>query len=258
MKITIVTPSFNQGHYIEDTIKSVLNQQGDFDLEYFVIDGGSTDNTLEILKKYEDKLTWVSESDNGQTHAINKGLKNATGDIVAYINSDDLYVSGAFQNVVNFFQKYPEKNWAYGKCRIINEQGKEIRKWITTYKNLLLKRYSYNKLLTENFVSQPATFWRRNLLDEIGYLDEDHHLVMDYEYWLRIGNKYDAGVISKYLAEFRWYTDSKSGTQFKNQFKEELEMATKYAGKKKWTVRMHKFNYWKITGIYSILKKLKK
>ena len=254
MKISIITPSYNQGNFIEETIQSVISQKGSFELEYFVIDGGSKDRTVDILKKYEGKLSWISEPDNGQTHAINKGLKKATGDIIAYLNSDDIYELGALRKVVHFFQKNPEKKWGYGKCRIINENGKEIRKWITSYKNFLLKKYSYNKLLSENFISQPATFFRRELLDEIGFFDEKQHLVMDYEYWLRIGEKYDAGVIDEYLADFRWYTTSKSGGNFKKQFKEELYIAKKYAHGKKLPILLHAFNYYKIVGMYSLLR----
>lgn len=252
-KISIITPSYNQGDYIEETIKSVLTQKGDFELEYIIMDGGSTDSTLEILKKYNKDIIWHSEKDRGQTHAINKGLKKATGDIVAYLNSDDLYEEGALEKVVQFFKTHPETKWAFGKCKIINEEGTEIRKWITTYKNFFLKRYSYRHLLTENCISQPATFWTKEVTEELGDLDESQHLVMDYEYWLRIGKTHPPAFINAHLANFRWYQNSKSGSRFNDQFKQEYEVAKKYADGKKLPLLLHKINYWKITIVYRLL-----
>ncbi len=251
-KISIITPSYNQGKFIEKTILSILNQDYK-NFEYIIMDGGSTDKTLEILKKYDDKIIWKSEKDNGQSNAINKGLKMATGDIMAYLNSDDTYEPNTFKKVAEFFQNNPDKKWVYGKCKIINEKDQEIRKWITAYKNLLLKNYSYKKLLTENFISQPATFWRKELLDEIGYLNEKEHFCMDYEYWLRIGQKYDAGVINDYLANFRYYSNSKSGSVNKKQFQDELRLAKKYNQGKIWPILLHEINYRKIVSIYRLL-----
>ena len=202
MKISIITPSYNQGEYIDQTIESVLSQQGDFELEYIIVDGKSTDNSLDIIKKWtikDNRLKWISEADNGQSEAINKGLKMVTGDIVAYLNSDDTYKENALNEVVNYF-KNSDKKWVLAKCKIINKQNQEIRKLITKYKNYFLKRYSYNKLLAENFISQPAVFWKKDLLGEIGYINEDEHYCMDYEYWLRIGKKYQPGFINKYLS----------------------------------------------------------
>ena len=185
MKISIITPSYNQAEFIERTIQSILNQSYS-NFEYIIMDGGSTDGTIEILKKYSNKIIWKSEKDNGQSDAINKGLKIATGDIVAYLNSDDTYELNALQKVADFFIKNPDKKWVYGKCKIINEKDQEIRKPITAYKNWLLKKYSYKKLLTENFISQPATFWKKELHNEFGYFNESESLCMDYEFWLRI------------------------------------------------------------------------
>lgn len=257
MKISIITPSFNQADFIERTIQSVLNQNYS-NIEHIIMDGGSTDGTIEILKKYSNRIIWKSEKDSGQSDAINKGLKMATGDIVAYLNSDDTYESSSFQKIINFFENNPENKWVYGQCRIIDENDKEIRKLITFYKNWLLKKYSYKKLLTENFISQPATFWRKELLEEIGYLNEDEHFCMDYEFWLRIGNKYPAGVINKYLANFRYYPNSKSGGVNKKQFQDELRLAKKYGANYQLALLIHKLNYHKITLIYSLLNLLKK
>jgi len=252
MKISIITPSFNQANFIERTIQSVLSQNYP-DLEYIVMDGGSTDGTIEILKKYEGRIIWKSEKDNGQSDAINKGLKVATGDIVAYLNSDDIYEPGALNKVAEFFQNNPDKKWVYGKCKIINENDQEIRKPITTYKNLLLKKYSYAKLLSENFISQPATFWKREIHFELGFFDENEHYCMDYEFWLRTGKKYPAGVIDAYLANFRYYATSKSGSVNKKQFQDELRIAKKYGNRHKLSIILHYTNYWKIVAIYQLL-----
>jgi glycosyltransferase involved in cell wall biosynthesis len=254
MKISIITPSYNQGQYIEQTIQSVLSQQGDFELEYIIIDGQSTDQTLSILKKYAGQLKWISEKDNGQTEAINKGFGMATGEVLAYLNSDDLYSTGTLSKVAAHFKNNSSCKWVTGKCRIIDEQGQEVRRWITAYKIFCLKRYSYNYLLAENFISQPATFWRREVLETVGMFDEKQQLVMDYEYWLRVGEKYQLDYIDDYLADFRWYPGSKSGNNFYKQFKEELGVAKQFALGRKWPIWLHQLNYYKIVGIYTLMK----
>jgi glycosyltransferase involved in cell wall biosynthesis len=252
LKISIVTPSFNQRRFIERTINSILGQNYP-ELELIVMDGGSTDGTIDILKKYGDRIIWRSEKDRGQSDAINKGLRLATGDIVAYLCSDDTYQPGALQKVAEFFQNNPQTKWVYGKCRMIDENDREIRKPITRYKNFMLRRYSYPKLLVENYISQPATFWRRSLLDELGFIDENEHLCMDYEYWLRLGQRYPAGVIDSYLANFRHYTTSKSGSRFTQQFRDELRVAKKYSIDRPGIQLLHKLNYYKIVGAYRLI-----
>lgn len=260
MKISIITPSYNQARFIERTIQSVLNQDYK-NVEYIVMDGGSDDGTLEILKKYDGKIIWKSEKDNGQSDAINKGLRMATGDIVAYLNSDDTYEPGALKKIADFFENPPaggpDKKWAFGKCRIINENDQEIRKSITFYKNIFLKRYSYGKLLAENFICQPAVFWKKELLDEIGYFNDQEHFCMDYEYWLRIGKMYEPGFIDDYLANFRYYANSKSGSVNKKQFQDELRLAGKFGKNQKFPLLIHRMNYYKICLAYAIMNFLK-
>lgn len=253
LKISIVTPSYNQGHFIKQTIDSVLGQNYP-NLEYIVIDGGSTDQTVDILKNYGQKIKWVSEKDRGQSDAINKGLKMATGEILAYLNSDDLYLKNCLFRVNNFFQINPGSKWAYGRCRIIDEKNQEIRKIITAYKNFWMNRYSYKKLLCINFINQPAAFWRREIRDEFGLFNEGEHLVMDYEYWLRIGRKYPAGFIKYYLADFRMYSHSKGFQFFKKQFRDELRVAKKFSN---WRgpIFFHYLNYFSIVMGYKILQK---
>lgn len=269
MKISIITPTWNQAKFIERTILSIINQKGNFDLEYIVMDGGSTDGTVDILKKYETiirenrkykhiKFVWKSEKDKGQSDAINKGLKMATGDVVAFINSDDTYSDGAFDKVIKLFEENPKGVWVFGKCRIVNENDVEIRKPITWYKNILLKFHSVPLLLSENYISQPATFWRREILEKVGYFNEEEHLVMDYDYWLRIVTEYgDGDFVDNYLANFRMYDTSKSGSGFIKQFDDELRVAKKYGTGHLFALAFHEFNRVKIVGIYSMMNFLK-
>ena len=271
MKITIVTPSYNQEEFIERTILSVLNQKWDFDLEYIIVDWKSTDKSVEIIKKYDEKIKlwdyknnfnsikyiWLSEKDKWQSDAINKWLKLATWDIVTFLNSDDTYIKWCLETIINELWN-SDKKWCYWKCRIIDLKDREIRKYITMYKNIIWNKYSYSKLLTENFISQMTVFWKREVMDEVWYIDVNHHLCMDYEYWLRLWKIYTPIYIDKNLSNFRFYHTSKSGSMFSKQFKEELEVAEIYA---EWNYKMslffHKFNYYKIVVIYKILGFLK-
>ena len=266
MRITIVTPSYNQEEFIERTIVSVIDQKWDFDIEYLVMDGWSTDWTVEILKKYEKQLEWndritfrrVSEKDKGQSDAINKWLRQSTWDIITYLNSDDTLEPWALQLVVDNLWK-SKKRWSYGKCRIIDKEDKEIRKWITCYKNFMWRKYSYAKLLSENFISQMTVFWKREVMEECWYFEVEEHLCMDYEYWLRIGEKYEPLYIPEYVANFRFYHTSKSWSRFEKQFKDELRLAKKYAKwEYKWSILLHKFNYYKIIWSYKVLSFIKK
>jgi len=225
-KITVCTPSLNQGHFIEETIHSVLNQ-GYPNLEYIVIDGGSTDGTVDILRKNENHLIWRSEKDSGQSDAINKGFRMASGEILSYINSDDTYEPGALHKVGRFFADHPQAAWLTGKCRIIDPQGREIRPLITFYKNIWLLLNSYNLLLIIDYISQPATFWRRDVVMQIGLFDENLHTTMDYDYSLRVGKLYKLWVINDYLASFRIHAASKS-EQVREHFDEDLLTAKRY------------------------------
>ncbi|UCD99389.1 MAG: glycosyltransferase [Chloroflexota bacterium] len=227
-KISIVTPSLNQAKFIEQTILSVLNQDYP-DLEYFVIDGGSTDGTLEILRKFEGELSWISEPDNGQSNAINKGLRMATGQVLAYLNSDDMYLPGALQKVGEFFIKNPEASWLTGKCRIINIDGVEIRRFITIYKNFWLLTRNYQVLLMLDFISQPATFWQRKVLEMVGFFDEELQYAMDYEYSLRVGKQFDLYFLNEYLSAFRIHPSSKAGSSANAQFESDLRIVRNFS-----------------------------
>ncbi len=249
--ISIVTPSYDQGHFIERTIRSVLDQ-GYPSLEYIVMDGGSTDGTIEILRKYEDRLRWISEKDEGQADAINKGMRMARGEVIAYMNSDDLYEPGTLVRVGAYFAEHPEVNWVTGRCRVIDEQDREVRRLITAYKNFLLKHYSHSVLLVTNPISQPATFWRRTLLDDIGYFNKDEHLVMDYDYWLRAGERHRLAVLNRYLASFRVHPSSKTSSSFLTTFERELELAKQHSSSGVLNA-LHWLSNGMIASVYTVL-----
>lgn len=232
MKISIITTNFNTDKYLEKTILSILNQKGDFELEYIITDGGSTDKSLDIIKKYKDKIKYISEKDKGQSDGINKGLRMATGDIVAFLNSDDIYTQGALDKVVRYFKDNPECMWLTGYCRIIDENDKQIKKYITQYKNKKLRNFSFEQLLIEDCISQPATFWRRELLDEVGYIDESLHFSMDQDLWARFAKKYELHLIREYLAEFRFTSDTKTGSSVLKTLEDSKLVAERYMDNK--------------------------
>ncbi len=213
-KISIITPSYNQGHFIEETIISVLSQNYP-NLEYIVIDGGSKDNTLDIIRKYESKLAyWVSEKDGGQSEAINKGFKRATGDIIAWLNSDDILLPGALHRVAEALTTggYDLVN---GQTVIIDENSNILTSHFTLkQKKWYAKRGIY-------YVNQPAMFWKRAILEKVGYLKEDFHTEMDKELLIRIfENNYKIGKLPRLLAGFRLHNTSKSagGTSQANKW----------------------------------------
>ena len=226
-RISVVTPSYNQGAFIEQTIESVLGQDYP-DLEYSVVDGGSTDGTLAILERYGDRLAWVSEPDRGQSDALNKGFREATGDVVAFLNSDDYYEPGALRAVGEFFARNPESSWVTGKCRTVDENGREIRSAITRYKNFWLRRRSLRVLQVLNYVSQPATFWHRRVLERVGAFDETLQYAMDYDYSLRVADHFSLDYVDRYLASFRVHPTSKAGASAHTQFDADLEIARRH------------------------------
>ncbi|KKP43153.1 MAG: glycosyl transferase family protein [candidate division WS6 bacterium GW2011_GWC1_33_20] len=256
MKISIITTNYNTEKYLERTINSVLNQKGNFELEYIITDGASTDGSLEIIKKYKDKLKYISEKDKGQSDGINKGLKMATGDIVAFLNADDMYTDGTLEKVVKYFENNPDCMWLTGYCRIIDECDKEIKKYITEYKNSKLRRFSFDQLLIEDCIPQPATFWRRTLLDEVGYIDESLHFSMDQDLWARFAKKYKLHLIPEYLAEFRFTSDTKTGSNVEKTLKESKLVAERYSNDK-WLLRKQWFSNLKRIFVYKYLDRVK-
>lgn len=229
LKISVVTPSLNQGEFIERTIRSVLEQRGDFDLEYLVCDGGSTDGTLEILERYADRVRFVVEPDTGQANAVNKGLRAVSGDVLGWLNSDDLLLPGALARVADAFRASSELLWLHGRCEIVDEEDRPIRRWLSAYKDYRCRRYSREALLVENFVSQMTVFWRRAAQERVGVLDEALRYTFDYDLWLRLSALQDPLFLDEKLAAFRWYTRSKSGADFEKQFAEDEAVFRRHA-----------------------------
>jgi glycosyltransferase involved in cell wall biosynthesis len=251
--ISIITPSFNQGKFIEETILSILNQEYP-NLEYLIMDGGSTDNTIEILKKYSGKVKWFSQPDNGQAHAINKGLSLSTGEIVSYLNSDDILMNNSLFTIAKLFTDHQGIDWLVGRCKIVNEKSQEIRNPITNYKNLLLKTKNKKMLLMTNYISQPATFWRRKILQEIGGFDERLRYVMDYDYWLRLWEHSKPFFTTQVLAGFRIQDESKTikTSISKTWFDEENEVIQRYS-RSKLTYAIHNLHRKLIESIYQVI-----
>lgn len=184
-RISIVTPSYNQGQFIEETIRSVL-LQGYPNLEYIIIDGGSTDNSIDVIKKYEKQLTyWVSEPDRGQSHAINKGFARCTGEIVAWLNSDDCFNEGILYKIARIFIQKPETNLITCPVRRITAEGKEIT---ITYTPSTVYQNLFN---WSTYMPQAGVFFRKEILDKIGYLDESLQIQMDYDLWFRFAKETD-------------------------------------------------------------------
>jgi glycosyltransferase involved in cell wall biosynthesis len=193
--VSIVTPSYNQGAFIRQTIDSVLSQDYPH-IDYQVVDGNSTDETLAVLKSYGDRLRWVSEPDRGQTHAINKGMAVARGEIRAYLNSDDLLRPGAVARVVDYLRSHPRCDLMYGRDALIDARGHYLAMYPTT-------EYSFDSLADCCCISQPAAFWRSRVARRIGPFDESLHLVMDYEYWLRADR---SGALIEHIPEVLAHT----------------------------------------------------
>jgi glycosyltransferase involved in cell wall biosynthesis len=226
---SIVTPSFNQGAFLGRTIDSVLAQSGGFDVEHWIIDGGSTDGTLDVLAGYGDRVKWVSEPDRGQVDAVNKGFRRARGDIVGWLNSDDVYEPGAFEKVAAALARAPDAQWCFGLCRVIDEHDREVRRGVTAYKNSWIRRYSAARLLVCDFISQPAVFLKREVFEELGLLDESLAWAFDYEYWLRLAQRHEPVIIDEYVAAFRWHPTSKTSNLFYKAEWASLRVAKRYA-----------------------------
>ena len=222
IKISIVTPSYNQGEFIEQTIQSVLNQTYK-NIEYIIIDGGSTDNTLEIIDKYRNKIDIViSEKDKGQSDAINKGFKLATGTLVGWINSDDLLYPDCVEQMVKLYTEHPDGSIYYPVLLdYIDREGKllyQSARIIPNRNHLLNKNYS---------VTQQGSFYNTYLVKQIGYLDESIYYCMDLDLWLRLLNENGKiyGFQLQALAAFRMWEDTKTtqaGTRFLQNTKQVL------------------------------------
>lgn len=204
MLVSVVTPSYNQAAYIEQTITSVLSQDYPH-IEYAIVDGGSTDATLDIIRKYGDRLAWwVSEKDRGQTDAINKGFAKAKGDILAWINSDDTYEPGAVTAAVKYLQDHPEVGMVYGDCNFIDEAGRIIGKFNAAQTSYRLLRQGYAH------IPQQTMFFRAEMWRQAGPLDPSFYFAMDYDLWTRIAARTEIKYVPQTWANFRLHTSGKT------------------------------------------------
>ena len=217
--VSVVTPSYNQGKFLEKTIVSIISQEGNFYLQYLVMDGGSGDESVEIIRKYEQiikenrfplkcrgiiEYTWLSGPDEGQSSAINKGLKMARGEIIGWLNSDDTYLPGTIGKVVDELRVHPDVSLIYGNCNFIDQGDSLIKTWNTgLFSKKILSRFCP--------IAQPAAFFRDKTIREVGLLNPSLHFAMDYEFWIRIFKK---GLVVKkinvVLANYRLYPECKS------------------------------------------------
>ncbi len=235
-RISIVTPSFNQARFLEQTIRSVLEQ--DYaDLQYGVVDGGSTDGSIEIIEKYRDQLAYVHVGpDTGQSQAINRGLARADGDVVGWLNSDDTLLPGALDAVATHFEHHPADNWLIGACRALDEHGRHGRviqpQGEFTLYGALRRRVPFN-------VPQPGTFWRRALIEEVGALDEAMHHCMDFDLWCRfLAAGHRPSLVDHELATYRFHSTSKSCAQPHSFWKTLIDIERRHLPRLRWRQRL--------------------
>lgn len=205
-RVSIITPSYNQAQYLEETLRSVLDQ-GYPDLEYIVVDGGSTDGSVEIIKRYADRLAWwVSEKDSGQAEAINKGFARATGEIVAWINSDDYYQPGAIAEAARTLEEHPECGMVFGDVVSIDGTGQPVN--VMTYGD-----WGLEGLMQFNIIGQPGVFMRRAVLEQAGYLDLSYHFMLDHHLWLRMAQLAPIRYVPRKWAAARFHAGAKNVAQ---------------------------------------------
>jgi glycosyltransferase involved in cell wall biosynthesis len=214
---SIVTPSYNQGRYLAETIESVITQKGDFCIDYQVIDGGSTDESIHIIRHYEEliknkhliikcrnvRFRWISEKDNGQADALKKGFYLAEGGILAWLNSDDVYLPATLQTVASFFQNDSEAALLYGCAYYCEEDGKVKGRYPTD-------DFNYDLLACRNFICQPSTFFRKKAYDEVGGVDDSLDFAMDYDLFIRIGKLYGGKYLPLCFSKYRLHAASKT------------------------------------------------
>ena len=217
MKLSIITPSYNQGLYLAETIESVISQAGEFFLDYIIVDGGSEDDSVAIIRHYEKLLAekswtvrcqgieyrWQSESDRGQTEAIMKGVGLAKGEILAWLNSDDVYLPGTLQTMAAFFREQPETALVYGAAHYCNAGGEIIGNYPT-------EDFDRGKLAYFNFFCQPATFFLSKAFKAVGGLDDTLHYAMDYDLFVKISKQFSCYYLPRFLAKYRLHEMSKT------------------------------------------------
>ena len=222
--VTIVTPSYNQGCFIRATIESVLSQDYPH-VEYIIMDGGSTDETASVVKDYASRLTFISEKDRGQSHAINKGFRMAQGSILAWLNSDDLYLPGCIRSAVDSFQRNAAAGAVYGEGYLIDYSGNTSCRFPHT------EAFNLWKLVfLSDYILQQSVYFRKEVLEDLGYLDEDLHYTMDWDILIRIGMKYHMEYVPEYMGCLREYPESKSFAGGAMRIREIQQMLQRHTG----------------------------
>lgn len=220
--VSIITPSYNQGIFIRETIDSVLKQSYP-NIEYVIIDGGSTDNTIEILKEYGSKIKWISEKDNGQADAINKGIALTQGKFIGWLNSDDTYLDDAIYKLVSFMVENEDVDMVYGEGWYVDKNGNITERYLT-------EEFSKERLGEQCIICQPTALFSRKIVEEVGMLDAEYQLGMDYELWLRIANKGKVVHILDYVATSRMYDENKTLSRKKEAYVEACKAVKKNYG----------------------------
>ena len=212
--VTIVTPSFNQGRFIRQTIESVLTQDYQ-NIEYIIMDGGSTDETSSIAREYAEKLAFISEKDRGQSHAINKGFHMARGEVVSWLNSDDIILPGAVTHAVKAFERDPTLGAVYGEGYLIDYDG------VVTSRFPATEPFNLWKLIyLSDYILQQTTYFRRSVLDDVGFLNEELHWGLDWDFLIRIGKRYWIEYIPEYMGSLREYDAAKTFSGGHRRFRE--------------------------------------
>ncbi|MFA6908599.1 MAG: glycosyltransferase family 2 protein [Patescibacteria group bacterium] len=229
MRLSIITPSFNQGRFIAQTIESILNQPSGLDLEFIIVDAKSTDGTAGIVEKYRSliekkgiRFKFISEPDRGQSDAINKGSKLATGELLTYLNSDDYYEPNVLGEVVKAFTEFPHAQWGFGGWKFVDLEGRE-------YISRIPMSYSKTKLLCFDTIVQPSCFYKRDFFLKSGLIDEKLHLSMDYDLWLRMSATEDPITIPFVISNARYYMETKSATKTMKHLFESFQLQKKYS-----------------------------
>lgn len=244
--VSIVTPSYNQAPYLEATLQSVLKQ--DYQpLEYLVVDGGSTDGSQAIIQEYASQLAWwVSEPDQGQADAINKGFKKAKGEIVAWLNSDDLYLPGAVSAAVELFEEHPEVGVVYGDAVSADGEGRLLNELRTASWDVL-------DLLQFKILCQPAVFMRRSALEGVGFLDPSYHFFLDHQLWIRLAREYEFLHQASFWAVSRYHPAAKNVTLAANSGTEVYRIL-EWAGEQPDLARLIEENYHRVwSGAYAMI-----
>jgi glycosyltransferase involved in cell wall biosynthesis len=253
--ITILTPLLDGSTFFPEMQRSIMSQTGDFDLQWIVIDGGSGEETLAQLRAIKDsRFAWFSEPDQGQAAAINKGLGMARGDIVGWLNADDLYTPGAAAAAIDAFNTHPDAQWLVGRCHMVDEFGQQIRRSISRYKERLMRNYSFKSLLRTNMINQPAVFWRRSFGQSVGPLDDSLYYTMDYDLWLRMAKRRKPLIVDRVLAHFRVHGTSKSHGGCREQFVEGYRVACRHVAGDTISRWVHRLNVEKIVWGYRALR----